>query len=184
MGNPGNEYVNTRHNLGRLVVEHLVDHSRVKENPRRARYRLWRVILARRQLSLVSPRSYINDSGRAVLSFLTAARLRPQQVLVVCDDVALPLGGMRLRCSGSSGGHRGLESIIRLVGDSFPRLRLGVGAAGGDMVDHVLGEFSADESKIVEKILPLAEEVIAGILRQGLEPAMSTYNRKELWIRA
>ncbi len=177
------EYVNTRHNLGRLVVEHLVDHSRVKETPRRARYRLWRVTLVRRQLALVSPKSYINESGRAVLSFLTAERLRPEQVLVVCDDVALPLGGLRLRGSGSSGGHRGLESIIRLVGDDFPRLRLGVGAAGENMVDHVLGEFSADEAKIVEKILPLAEEVIAGILRRGLEPAMSSYNRKEFWIK-
>ncbi len=182
LGNPGKEYAGTRHNLGRQVTGHVAAAARSKEVLRRKRCRVCRVSLARRRLFLVEPKSYVNESGRAVLSFLASEQIEPQEMLVVCDDVDLPLGGMRLRRSGSSGGHRGLESIIDQVGRDFPRLRLGVGSAQRDMVGHVLGEFSPAEAEVIKKMLPLAGEVIGSVMREGLERTMSKYNRKELWI--
>ena len=135
LGNPGEEYAGTRHNLGTLLVEGLLGQARSKQEKRRKHYLLGVVTLERRKLLLMRPRCYVNQSGGAVLSLLAAEKLRPEEVLVACDDVALPLGGLRLRRSGGSGGHRGLESIIDRIGGEFPRLRMGVGAATGDMGD-------------------------------------------------
>jgi PTH1 family peptidyl-tRNA hydrolase len=182
LGNPGRGYAFTRHNLGCMLIDRLLEGIKTKDSRRRKSYHLYRVTMARRSVLLVKPRVYVNESGRAVLSLLSRERLTPETVLVACDDVALPLGRGRLRRGGSSGGHRGLRSIISVIGDGFPRLRLGVGGPGSDMVGHVLGEFSDQEESAVGEVLDAAVKAVKGTIREGLERAMNVYNRSDFWL--
>jgi PTH1 family peptidyl-tRNA hydrolase len=179
LGNPGAEYRNTRHNLGFLVVEELA--------------RRWRVGLAAGECNcvvgwsdgvlLAQPQTYMNRSGHAARCLAEHHGFAPSSILVVMDDVALPLGKLRLRPSGSPGGHRGLESILEsLQSDAVARLRLGVRAgelppAGGDeLVEFVLSPFAADEREVVEALVGRAADACEAWLKDGVEPAMARFN--------
>jgi PTH1 family peptidyl-tRNA hydrolase len=132
---------------------------------------------------IAKPYTYVNLSGKAAKALLQRFSLAPQDMLVICDDVALPLGRIRIRRKGSDGGHNGLRSIIKELGtEEFPRLRVGIGREGiKDLVEYVLGEFEREEMEILEKVLEVAVDAVECILREGIEEAMNKYNSLNIY---
>lgn len=181
LGNPGDEYRDSRHNAGFLVVAGLARAHRIRLAVGSGDFASGSGRIAGHETLLALPLSYMNESGRAVASALSVATAAAD-LLVVCDDVALPLGRLRLRLSGSDGGHRGLRSIIETLGtETFARLRLGVGAppADADTADYVLDEFAESERDTVREMVLRAIEAVEVSMAQGFEKAMSVYNRGE-----
>lgn len=185
LGNPGDRYTDTRHNVGFLALDRLAEreHGGFRQQGR-LHGLLADVGSGPQRLRLLKPQTYMNDSGRSIRAALDWFGLTPQQILVLVDDMDLPLGRLRLRASGSAGGHNGLRSSIAHLGtEAFARLRIGIGAPAGDpsqrrerTVSHVLGRFNAEERPILDQVL---DEVISGvdlIRRQGLERAGNRLN--------
>jgi PTH1 family peptidyl-tRNA hydrolase len=182
LGNPGDEYRDSRHNAGFLVVAGLARAHRIRLAVGSGDFMSGVGRIAGDGALLVLPHSYMNDSGRAIASALSDADATAADLIVVCDDVNLPLGQLRLRLAGSDGGHRGLRSVIETLGtEAFARLRLGVGAppAGADTADYVLDGFAEIERGLVRDMVLRAIEAIEVSLAQGFEKAMSVYNRRE-----
>jgi len=178
LGNPGPEYEGTRHNIGFALLERLAEEHGLEWK----RERKFKALVARRGsgLILVKPLTYMNLSGTSIARLTGFFKVPGTGILVAYDDVALPLGTLRLRASGSSGGHNGIKSIIECLGhEKFPRLRIGIGAPGReDMVEHVLGRFEESEREELEKILANAAEAVNCALSSGLNAAMNRFNRK------
>jgi len=176
LGNPGKEYVRTRHNAGFLVVERLAERWRASWTlEKKFQSRIARA----GQKILCQPQTFMNLSGEAVGAVLNFYRLPVTQLVVAVDDADLPLGEIRLRKSGSSGGHHGLESIEQhLATREFARLRIGIGRKDGrrEITGHVLGQFGADETALVEKVLAKAADQTECWLAAGIEKAMSQFN--------
>jgi len=182
LGNPGDEYRDSRHNAGFLVVAGLARAHRIRLAAGSGDFMSGSGRIAGEGALLVLPSSYMNGSGRAVASALSAASATAADLIVVCDDVDLPLGQLRLRLAGSDGGHRGLRSIIETLGTvDFACLRLGVGAPpeGADTADYVLDEFSEAEKAVVSDMVRRAVEAIEVSLSRDFARAMSVYNRRE-----
>lgn len=173
LGNPGREYAETRHNVGFMIIDRLAAAAGVslrKEG---------NAELARTpDFLLCKPLSYMNVSGEVVGPIARYYKMEPAEVLVVLDDMALPLGRLRLRPGGSAGGHNGLKSIIQHLGtNEVPRLRIGIGGATrGDAVDHVLGKFAPEEREELGVGLNLALDAIDFLKRNGLPAAMNQFN--------
>ncbi len=177
LGNPGPEYAETRHNIGFHVVDVLA--------------RRWGISLAGEKFhgwfgngdiggepaALLKPTTYMNRSGRAVLAAGRFYKLEQRDLLVIVDDLALPLGRLRMRPDGSSGGHNGLQDIIdRLGDDAWGRLRIGIGAALGSMTTHVLTRFDPAEREIVERTRDRAADAVECWVKDGAELAMTRFN--------
>ncbi len=179
LGNPGAGYRDTRHNLGFWAVEELGRRQGWPFRSQECDARVARGTLQEVEVLLAEPQTYMNASGGAVACLLGTYGRGPEDLLVVCDDVALPLGTLRLRTAGSDGGHRGLRSIAAALGtQSFARLRLGIGAGDEPLADHVLAEFGADQRAQALEAAARAAECIETALSKGLEAAMNRYNRK------
>jgi len=180
LGNPGPEYEGTRHNLGFEVLDRLLEKAGGRwKRSWRARALAAKVRLAGDAWVLVKPLTYMNRSGSAVQSLARYYRVELAKLLVVVDDVELPLGRLRLRRKGSAGHHNGLKSVVEALGtEEFARLRLGVGDKpdGGEMVDHVLSKFRAEERPQVDEAVNLAVEAALCMQREGIEKAMNRYN--------
>ncbi|MGE5529992.1 MAG: aminoacyl-tRNA hydrolase [Patescibacteria group bacterium] len=178
LGNPGERYSQTRHNAGFLVLDALARRAGVRFSRRAADARSATVRLEGRHVVLAKPQTYMNASGTAVAGLVRRHAIPLERLLIVSDDMDLPLGALRLRRGGGSGGHHGLDSIIAALGTKdFARLRLGVGRPAGGAVDHVLGRFSPDERERFQQAVARATEAVLLFLRDGLEAAMNTYNR-------
>lgn len=181
LGNPGERYAHTRHNIGFDVADALVSAAGGTWSRPREELRLSRIRRAGCQLTVVEPQTYMNLSGEALESLAEIEPVPAEDTLVVCDDIALPLGFIRLRRSGSDGGHNGLKSIIAILGTtSFPRLRLGVGPLpeGADAADFVLGRMSDDDGAAAAKMVREAVKCLETALSEGIDTAMSRYNRR------
>lgn len=176
LGNPGPQYRSNRHNLGFVALDvlsrrHSLSWGRAA-GP--AQVALWRA--AGRAVTLVKPLTFMNESGAALAKHRGADS---SGILVVCDDLNLPLGAIRIRPRGGAGGHKGLESIIARLGTSdFPRMRLGVGGAppGIDWVEFVLSDFSPEEGEAAAALVETAADAIETAVRRGLDAAMRRYN--------
>ena len=182
LGNPGNSYQDTRHNIGFMVMDVLATRLGTAFQVEKR----WESHVAKFSGGfLVKPQTYMNLSGRAVGSVGRFYKITPQETLVVFDDVDLPLGRLRLRASGSAAGHNGLKSLVSTLGtDQFPRVKVGIGAdsgrpAGDRLVGHVLGKFSEDEKAAVAQAVDRAADAVMGALKSGLGAAMNFFNRKE-----
>lgn len=183
LGNPGVRYARNRHNIGfrclqRLAARHGLEFARKQKNARVAQG----TILGQPVL-LALPQTYMNESGRSVGPLVQFYKVPLDHLLVVYDDLDLPLGVLRLRPDGGSGGHRGMQSVIQHLGtNAFPRLRLGIGRppGGKDPADYVLEDFRPEEEPVVEGMLDRAVAAIECWLTEGLEKAMSLYNRQEV----
>jgi PTH1 family peptidyl-tRNA hydrolase len=176
LGNPGDQYRGTRHNLGFDVVDAVASRWGVT-------LKGWKsiadvAVVTDRGALLVEPRTFMNLSGDAVGRLASYHDVDPRDVLVVVDDVNLPLGQLRFRRSGSAGGHNGLKSVIQHVGDQFPRLRIGVGRGDGrgDLADHVLATFTRAERPPVEAAVERAADAVEVFLTEGVETAMNRFN--------
>lgn len=182
LGNPGNEYRDTRHNIGFMVMDFLATQQGIRfETEKR-----WHSHVARLANGwLVKPQTFMNLSGRAVTAIARFFKVSPNELLIVCDDVDLTLGRLRMRPSGSAGGHNGLRSIIAELGTSaFPRLKVGVAGtsgrpAGERLVGHVLGSFSEAEKPALQQTIERAASAVLSAVRDGLGTAMNQFNRKE-----
>ncbi len=187
LGNPGSEYERTRHNVGFMVADRLCRHSGSSWRLEK-KFQGWvaEVVWAGQRLRLLKPNTFMNASGEAVRSLSEWYRVPPEGILAIYDDLDVPFGRLRLRLSGSAGGHNGMKSIISHLGtQNFPRLRLGIGrGARSSVVGHVLGGFSPDEQKLLPEVLDLATEMVEGAIAQGLEKTMSLYNNREVGSRA
>lgn len=180
LGNPGGEYRNTRHNVGFMVVEDMAARAGLKWTRPRNQSRWAQGYVADREVVLLEPLTFMNISGKSVQWGLRHFGLKPAQMVVVHDDIDLPLGRLRLRPSGSAGGHRGVQSIIQAVGtQDFARVRIGVGRPDDeddDVRDFVLGTFRLEESALVAKVLERARLAVEEVLTSGIETAMNEFN--------
>ena len=181
LGNPGREYVRTRHNAGFLLVEKLAQDWKLGWTmEKKFSSRLAKTERNGRKFVLSQPQTFMNLSGEAVRSLADFFRLSPQNILLVVDDADLPLGEIRLRANGSSGGHHGLESVEQHLGTrDFPRLRIGIGRRVDgvrQITNHVLGQFGNDEAELLEKILTRAAEQVECWASEGIAKAMSRFN--------
>lgn len=178
LGNPGAEYAGTRHNVGFEVIDELAERSGIAVRRRTLRSVLGDGVIEGQRVILARPMTYMNLSGEAVAAIARMYKISPSDILVVVDDMALPVGKLRLRLKGSPGGHNGLDSIQRhLHTDEYPRVRIGVGGARpGQMVDHVLGRFRPDERPLIAEAVDRAAEAVEVALRDGFEKAMAVYN--------
>ena len=176
LGNPGTEYSGTRHNVGFDVVDELAHRWAV-------RLKKWKTtadlsVVTDREVLLVEPRTFMNESGLAVSAIMAFYKIQPADVLVIVDEIQLPLGKLRLRRSGSAGGHNGLKSVIQHIGQDFPRLRIGVerGHPESMLRNHVLSKFPASERDIVERAVNRAADAVETFVSDGLQVAMNRFN--------
>ncbi len=181
LGNPGDGYAATRHNVGFQVAARLAKRARLEFGTKAAESRIAEGALGGVKVAIARPQTFMNDSGRAVAKLLDRYRLGPDALLVVYDDIDLPLGKVRLRESGGSGTHNGMRSIVGEVGEGFARLRLGVapadpGAEVGDLADYVLRPFAADERAAADEMLQRATEAAEVAVRDGVRRAMDRFN--------
>ena len=180
LGNPGAKYRGTRHNVGFEVADRLAGRHGVTFESSPADALVARIRGAQPVL-LVKPLSFMNLSGRPVVELAHYFRVEPTDVLVLVDDVNLPLGQLRARARGSEGGHNGLRSILESFGTrEIARVRIGVGRGDPrrDLADHVLARFDADEREVVEEALERAADAAELFVTEGIEPVMNRYNRK------
>ena len=180
LGNPGEKYERTRHNVGFLVVDALAERLGVPVQKLKHRALTNTVRLAGQKALLMKPVTFMNLSGEAVGDAARFYKLPPERVLVISDDTALPLGKLRLRKGGSAGGHNGLKSIIQHLGtDQFPRLRVGVGEKPHpdyDMADWVLGKFQGEDRKAIDAAVKRAADAVECLIGEGPDRAMNKFN--------
>ncbi|MGD1698634.1 aminoacyl-tRNA hydrolase [Dapis sp. BLCC M229] len=193
LGNPEPKYNQTRHNIGFAVVDNLANIWQISLSENRkfkAEFGEGRSTKTEK-IYLLKPLTYMNRSGQAIRAVVDWYKLPPSSVLIIYDDMDLPMGRLRLRLSGSAGGHNGMKSAIAHLGtQEFPRLRIGIGkpknvtAESGDpkTISHVLGKFSPTESKLMTQMLDLVVETVEISLKQGIEKAMNLYNSRTIII--
>ena len=179
LGNPGDGYTNTRHNVGFAVASRLAKRVRADFGIKAADSRIAEGSLGDLKVAIARPQTFMNDSGRALKKLLDRYRLEPKDVIVVFDDVDLPLGTIRIRQSGSSGTHNGMRSIVNAIGEGFPRIRVGVAPteprAVPDLAEYVLSPFDQNEKAVAEKAMDRAAEAVEVALRD-LARAMNQFN--------
>lgn len=178
LGNPGNEYAQTRHNAGYMVLDAFAKASNTVFSDKRYGY-VAETSLRGRKVFLLKPTTYMNLSGNAVRYWLTKENIDEKRLLVVSDDVALPLGQFRLKANGSNGGHNGLGHIQQLIGQNYARLRLGIGHdfPMGRQIDWVLGQFSAEELELLQPAIDLAVKMIPSFVLAGIDVTMNEFNK-------
>ena len=178
LGNPGREYENTRHNAGFMVLDRLATRLGLSLSFSKDWQALWGKTAD--GCAFLKPQTFMNLSGRAVRAYSQFYKIAAAEILVVYDDLALPLGQLRLRKEGRSGGQNGMESIINQLGtNAVPRLRVGIGATGQQrsMVDHVLGTFTSAERTELDLAIERAADAVQHARSQGVEAAMNQFNR-------
>lgn len=184
LGNPGRQYLYSRHNLGFQTVDVLARRHGLRFERRRHNALLAPGQIDGYSVLLAKPQTFMNESGRSVAALLRTFHLTPAELIVIYDDLDLPLGTVRLRPTGSAGGHHGMESILHLVPSrDFARVRLGIGHPGGSrdtdrVVDHVLSDFSPEERPLVAQVCERAADAVEGILAEGIVAAMNTFNAR------
>lgn len=177
LGNPGDKYRNTRHNMGFLAVDLLAEQEHVKVNRIKFKALTGTLSFGGESVLLMKPQTFMNLSGEAVGEAARFYKIPADHVIILFDDVSLPVGKIRVRPSGSAGGHNGIKSIIAHLGtNDFPRVKIGVGAAEHDMVHHVIGEPSQQEKKVLLDSFARSIEAAECIIRNGCDKAMNQFN--------
>ena len=178
LGNVGTEYEQTRHNTGFMVLDAFAKASNIVFSDRRYGF-LAETSIKGRKVFLLKPSTFMNLSGNAVRYWLNQENIDQQRLLVVSDDVALPLGAFRLKASGSNGGHNGLGHIQQLIGQDYARLRMGIGNdfPQGGQIDWVLGRYSEEELKTLQPSIDTAVEIIRSFVLAGIDMTMNQYNK-------
>lgn len=180
LGNPGSEYQSTRHNMGFAAIDYISEKQGIPVKRSKHQALIGEGTLWGERVVLAKPMTYMNLSGDAVSALSRWYKVAPEDLLVIYDDMDLPVGQMRLRPSGSAGGHNGMKSIIlRLSTDQFPRLRIGIGRQeDNDTVDYVLGKLNREEQEIQFALLGSVCDAVSLFVKEGIAPAMNRYNRK------
>ena len=180
LGNVGDKYDNTRHNIGFEVADELAERKNIPVQKLKHKALTNTTEIGGKKVLLMKPVTYMNLSGEAAGEAARFYKIPPERVLVVCDDVALPAGKLRIRKGGSAGGHNGLKSLIQHLGtDQFPRVRIGVGQKPHpdyDMADWVLGKFQGEDRKTMDAAVKRAADAVECLLREGADRAMNQFN--------
>lgn len=182
LGNPGNDYKNTRHNIGFDVIDVIADKENIQVTEKKHKALIGKGVIAGHKVILAKPQTYMNLSGESVRSILDFYKAdETNELIVISDDISLMPGQIRIRKRGSAGGHNGLKNIILHLGhDSFERIRMGIGQKpeGYDLADYVLGHFDKTERGIMDDAAKEAAAAIEMILTKGVDTAMNHYNKK------
>ena len=180
LGNPGDKYENTRHNVGFMTVDILAERLRIPVQKLKYKALTNTAELGGQKVLLMKPVTYMNLSGEAVRQAADFYKIPPERVLVISDDVSLPVGKLRIRTGGSAGGHNGLKNIIAQLGsDRFPRVKIGVGEKPHpdyDMADWVLSKFTGEDKKAIDAAILRAADAVECLLKEGPERAMNRFN--------
>ena len=182
LGNPGMEYAATRHNVGFDMLTYLGDRYDIALRSKEGRAVVGKGFIEGQKVILAQPQTYMNLSGESVRALMDFYKLDEEDLVVICDDINLSVGQVRIRPKGSAGGHNGIKSIIQHIGtQEFTRIRIGVGGKpeGGDLVKHVLGRFSREEDGMLRDVFALAEEGLLEILTEDVASAMNRVNGKK-----
>jgi len=187
LGNPGFLYARNRHNVGFMSIGHLGKVQRIRFDKKQGQARTGMGIITGHRVVLARPQTFMNASGESVSALVRKLNVKPSDLIVIHDDLDLPVGKIRLRFGGSSGGHKGIESIIARIGTrDFYRVRVGIGRPDKvadtpaekeeAVVSYVLSDFTGEEKKLIEKALPAISEAVACLLTEGIETAMNKFN--------
>ncbi len=178
LGNPGDEYAGTRHNTGFMILDAFAKASNIVFEDKRYGF-VAETSLKGRKLFLLKPTTYMNLSGNAVRYWLNKENIDQSRLLVIVDDLSLPLGAFRLKASGSNGGPNGLGNIQQLIGQQYARLRMGIGNdfPRGAQVDWVLGKYSDDDMKVLQPSIDCAVDIIKSFVLAGIDNTMNAYNK-------
>jgi PTH1 family peptidyl-tRNA hydrolase len=177
LGNPGSRYHGTRHNIGFEVVDLLAESVHGGRFQGRFKAQVAELREGAGKVLLVKPETFMNLSGQSVRQFMDYYQVQPADLLVVCDDINLPLGKLRVRARGTHGGHNGLRDIQNHLGTTeYPRLRIGVDAPDENAVEHVLGRFRPSEKAVIADAVSLAAQAVGVWIREGVEACMNQYN--------
>ena len=179
LGNPGSKYIGTRHNIGFRALDLISSRWEIKLSEKRPKAILGIGSHLNEQVVLVKPRTFMNNSGEALRYLTDRFGTNPNDILVIYDEMALPVGKIRLRASGSDAGHNGIKSIISALGtDQFPRLRLGIGRPEQnlDQISHVIGKFSHSESPLISKTIATVLDLLDTMFLEGLDKTMNVFN--------
>ena len=180
LGNPGKNYAGTRHNIGFDTLDVIASKNNIKFNKTKFRADFGEGIIGGEKVILVKPQTFMNLSGESIRPLRDFYKVPDENIIIIYDDISLPLGKLRLRGKGSAGGHNGMKSIIyQLNTDIFPRIKIGVGAPPHedfDLADYVLGKFGKDEIEILTKTVDKVNDAVESIIRNGVEKTMSKFN--------
>lgn len=178
LGNPGKEYEHTRHNIGWDCIDILSTTLKIEINKEDFKGIYGKGKYKDDDIILLKPLTYMNNSGESIIQIMNFFKINKKDIIVVCDDMALEIGKIRIRGKGSAGGHNGLKNIIlNLGGEDFTRVKVGIGKPIHDnIIDFVLTKFSKDERKIIDSSLDIASEACLSIINDGLDKSMSKYN--------
>lgn len=181
LGNPGDEYSNTRHNTGFMILDAFAKASNVVFEDKRYGF-VGETSLKGRRIFLLKPTTFMNLSGNAVRYWLTKENIDQSHLLIIVDDLALPLGALRLKAAGSNGGHNGLGHIQQLIGQQYARLRVGIGNEfpRGRQIDWVLGKYDEEDMKTLQPSIDTATEIIKSFVLAGIDTTMNLFNRHPL----
>ncbi|HLB05099.1 MAG TPA: aminoacyl-tRNA hydrolase [Thermodesulfobacteriota bacterium] len=179
LGNPGDDYVKTRHNIGFMVADSISKANGITVNQTKFKSIIGRGAIGSEDVIIAKPQTYMNRSGESVSSLLFFYKLEPSDCIVICDDLELPSGKIRVRGKGGHGGHNGLRSIIEQTGSQeFVRVRVGIGRPNDASVvsNYVLNPFSKDEKPLIEDAIEKASRAVEAIIADGVDAAMNKFN--------
>ncbi|MGL5245941.1 MAG: aminoacyl-tRNA hydrolase [Sarcina sp.] len=177
LGNPGKEYDMTRHNIGFEVIDYISDKYNIDLNRIKFKGVFGEGFIDGKKVILLKPTTYMNLSGESIKAVMDFYKLSEDEIIVIYDDISLPVGKLRIREKGSAGGHNGIKSIIQHLGnEKFSRIKVGVGQPTHDLVSHVLGKFSKDEIDILEKVIPVCSDSACYSIKNSVKDAMNKFN--------
>ena len=180
LGNPGKEYEKTRHNIGFMTLDFVAEKLGIEINSQKFKSLYAFGTFEGKKVILLKPQTFMNLSGQAILPFMSFYKVPPQNVILIYDDISLPVGKMRIRKQGSHGGHNGVKNIITLSGSqNFPRIKIGVGNKPNenwDLADWVLSKFSSEELNLINDTMPKVYDALSLIVKENIDEAMNKFN--------
>lgn len=176
LGNPGDKYKGTRHNIGFDTIDLISKKYNIAVNREKFKGMCGEGIINGEKVILLKPTTYMNLSGESVRQVIDFYKMDNDNIVIIYDDISLEVGRLRIRSNGSAGGHNGIKSIIAHIGDVFPRVKIGVGGPKNDLVSHVLGKFSNEENETLRKVLPVVVEATEVILSKDINDSMNKFN--------
>lgn len=177
LGNPGSEYNGTRHNIGFEVIDYISNKYNININRVKFKGVYGEGFIEGKKIILLKPSTYMNLSGESIRDIMNFYKISSQEIIVIYDDISLPVGKIRIREKGSAGGHNGIKSIIQCLSiDEFPRIKVGVGQPANGLVSHVLGKFPAEEVEVLRKVIPVCNEAVVEILKNSVKESMNKFN--------
>ncbi|HOA80006.1 MAG TPA: aminoacyl-tRNA hydrolase [Defluviitaleaceae bacterium] len=181
LGNPGLQYAATRHNVGFEVIERLAFENNIDVSRKKFHALIGEGMIGGEKVILAKPQTYMNLSGKSVIEIINWYKLDPRNIIIIYDDISLPIGLIRVRTKGSDGGHNGIKNIISCLGSQeFLRVRVGVGEKppGWDLSDYVLSRFTKEEIKEMVQSIKIASDAVETIIKEGPDKAMNVFNQK------